>query len=213
MRRTLFIHVPRTGGTSIDSVARRVCTYQNLGSRIHPRFDPLREFTSLNHVPARSLMDRNIITREWYDGCFKFAFVRNPWDRLVSLYYHLCAYRLSQKRQRESNKFLLGFSPFIEAICEGSFVQLLGKRNVDDWSQANPQVEWLKLGVDFIGRYEHLDTDWSMVCKMAGMKHTKLPRKRESKLRTDYQHYCNGQTRRLVAERYAEEIERFNYKF
>ncbi len=213
MRRTLFIHVPRTAGSSIDSVARRVCTYQNLGSRIHPKFDPLREFTSLNHVPAGSLIDRNIITREWYDGCFKFAFVRNPWDRLVSLFCHL-QYRVMQSRKHESNAFLSsGFTSFIKAVRVGAFVRPLGKRNVDDWSQANSQTEWLKWGMDFIGGYERLDADWKRVCEMAGMKHVELPRKRKSKHRTNYRDYYDNMTRILVAERYAEEIELFNYKF
>jgi len=60
----IFVHVQKTGGNSVRTA---------LGADI---FDPYKHFF------AREL--RDIHGEAIWESCFKFTFVRNPWDRLVS---------------------------------------------------------------------------------------------------------------------------------
>lgn len=61
----IFIHIPKTAGTSV------ALTLFGHGSR---------------HVPWFRYQQANPVKYRRY---FKFAFVRNPWDRLVSSYFYL----------------------------------------------------------------------------------------------------------------------------
>ena len=77
---------------------------------------------------------------------------------------------------------------------------------------AHSQLEWLRWGVDFVGRYETLDTDWKRLCEEIGMKHRPLYRYPNWKPRP-WRDWYTMETRNLVADFYAEEIEQFGYEF
>jgi hypothetical protein len=186
-----------------------------MGFPLKPKWNPLIDFTNGEHVSVGTLLDRGVFTKDWFDSCFKFAFVRNPWDRLVSVWAHLKGYRLNQKRQRDSNSFLSDFRLFAYSVCDvdSDFVRPVGKLVTDDWSQANPQVEWLRWGVDFVGRYENLDEDWIALCTVLGIPLVILSRENNSSRKSGYQQYYDDELRDLVGEYYREDIERWGYVF
>lgn len=212
---TIMVHVPKTGGTSIWRCVERLgIPYQNLGYSLRPKCNPAIPFTNMEHLLISRLIEKKVFTQEWYDARFKFSFVRNPWDRLVSLFEYL-QYRLNQKRERESNQYLHSFESFARKVVEKdcSFVRPLGKLTTDDWSQANPQMRWVEQGVNFIGRFERLEADWNLLCKIAGIPYKPLPVFRKSRKRLP--HYRDYYTRELwdsVGEFYYEDVERFDYK-
>jgi len=209
----LFIHVPKTAGSSIDRYLRRVGNYQNLADgTLRPVLDPNKQWISSDHVSIGSLMARGVFDRQWLNSRFKVAFVRNPWDRLVSLYFYLSGYRLNQKRRRMSNSYLGDFKTFVRTVHSGRFVNPIGKLNTDDWSQANPQMDWLRWGVDFVGRFERLEDDWKRLCEVTGLPHKPL----EVARKTNHEHYTvyyDNELRDLVTEIYEEDIDTFGYRF
>jgi|SRR5215468_8444806 len=67
--RFIFVHINKTGGTSIEKV-----------------FEPDADQTNVAFKHARAAFYRREFPEQFRDY-FKFAFVRNPWDWLVSRYH------------------------------------------------------------------------------------------------------------------------------
>lgn len=170
-----------------------------------PDFDPAAEWTYLGHNLVGCLITADVLTREWYDGCFKFVFVRNTWDRLVSFYEFLRSEPRRMERRPEA-KHLADFDTFIRHLVS----------DVGDWPRFRfRQLPWMRWGVDFVGRFENLDEDWRALCRIVGVEHSPLRRKgiRISKAPRDHKEYYDGALRDAVAGYYADEIERFGFKF
>jgi hypothetical protein len=123
---------------------------------------------------------------------YKFAFVRNPWDRQVSFYF----YKTRNERPRRS------FGAFM-AQKKRAFVQSRDIYAVDG-----------KVSVDFLGRYETLEKDLSKALQDIGISAGALPLANVSdKPRDRYREFYNDKTRRLVADWYAPEIAELGYEF
>ena len=87
-RRFIFIHIPKCGGTSLEDVVwpvpRRV---EDLwGGFIDPWHNPYQT-GGLQHLTA-ALVRQHVGAAE-FDRCFRFAFVRNPFDRVLSQYRYM----------------------------------------------------------------------------------------------------------------------------
>ncbi|MGD9017181.1 MAG: sulfotransferase family 2 domain-containing protein, partial [Desulfobacterales bacterium] len=91
--RFIFIHIAKTGGTSLrEALSRQTWRDpyripQALCSRISGLFGHRLGCKIPRH--ARAVAAREMLPRELFDRCFKFAFVRNPWDLQVSSYHHI----------------------------------------------------------------------------------------------------------------------------
>ena len=124
-----------------------------------------------------------------WDQYYKFACVRNPWDRLVSLY-------LSPHK---------GNSTF----DEGEFRDLI--KNTKKGTQSVFVTEGDQLAVDFLMRFENLQQDFSTVCEKTGIP-AGLPHVNQSQ-RKSYQEYYSNKTRDLVYKLYRRDIELFGYEY
>lgn len=170
---------------------------------------------SLPHVDKKTLFDE-------YQDYFKFSFVRNPWDRLLSCY--------SEKIRDDklnNNNFTNGVANSIGkhgVFRSGmSFEDFVDALNTIPDHKADPhfrsQYALLsnkagELFLDFIGRFENLEEDFDKVCNLAGMSKTNLPHKNKSPMKkANYVDYYTEKTRDFVFQRYAKDIEVFEYKF
>jgi len=144
---------------------------------------------------------------------FKFAIVRNPWDRLVSLYFD----KFVSKRPRLDKNFSgydslfksdMSFESFVEAVCS-----IPNNESNDHFKSQTSMIS--KNGeffVDFIGRFENLSRDFEIIKAKLGT-HYNLEQLNESKSRKDYRTYYNDKTREMVRKKYSEDIQLLGYSF
>jgi len=201
MKQVIHIHVPRTAGKSMMSWGSRYAdSYQSLYRSRSTVFDPSMHWTYFGHAKLDDLRKKGV-TRKWYDGCFKFAFVRNSWDRLVSLFAFHSSRRwwITHSVGRELDTF----DRYARWIVSGQ----------GDWPKFREgQLPWLRTGVDFLGRYETLDEDWDRLCGLIGMERRPLGWRNAGR-RGDYREYYDDDLRKLVADFYADEIAEFGFTF
>ena len=179
----IFVEVPKTGTKSIVSYLLQFEDPQN----------NLRKICQIKNggISHRPLAKYSMSHRNQY---FCFAFVRNPWDRVVSRY----AYHIRKKRNKSTSfkmfveNYLDNHKPFFHAVLQYDLV-------------GHP-------GMDFIGRYETLQNDFNIVCDKIGIPHDKLPIIGKSKHEA-YDKYYDDETYDIVTEKYAKDIEYFGYKF
>jgi hypothetical protein len=208
----LFIWGPKVAGTSIWSALQSTgWSYQDLHNN-PKQFRRETTVTTFGHCTVPALVEAGLIDSDDLARRFKFAFVRNPWDRLVSLFHYL---RWLSDPRSTSRPGSAEFRRFVEAATVDD-VPTAGAYNVRGLSQANSQLDWLRESdgqfvPDFVGRYERLQDDWQTVCRQIGIT-VALPHLNRS-VRNHYRDYYDDQLRERVAERFAEEIDLLKYDF
>ena len=206
----IFIHIQKTGGVSISDLLGRFVPTTNLSCR---------------HVPAR----RALKQVENPGDYFKFAFVRNPWDRLVSWYAMIDQVRRevadgtagpeTRRHIYRNNLYRYvwrcgpTFDEFVKNCTE--------KQRVTNcyYSFTFNQLRYLtdkngEMLVDFIGRFENFEQDLSHVFDMLGMDAAQLeiPHKNRS-AHSHYSEMYTPETREIVRKRFRRDIEFFGYEF
>jgi hypothetical protein len=162
-------------------------------------------------------------TGSLYPGWFSFAFVRNPWDRLVSCYRdkirgEVAGFTYFTSRPGVAD-CLARFDAFVPGMSFDDFVGAVASIP-DEEADAHFRSQYTfvtndagDIGVDFVGRYERLLADFGLVQRMIGLPPIKLPRLQAARYPVRYADYYSQRARRAVAERFARDIELFGYKF
>lgn len=175
-------------------------------------------FLSLDRKPNSPYEVVDLVKVSQLKESFKFSFVRNPLDRLVSCYKDKVASQdeesLSPFREygRTAIPFLpstefypaMPFEEFVQRVCE--IPDKLAERHFR--SQHCFLYYKGSLVFDFIGKFESLEKDWEVVRSHLDLG--KLPQKNESK-NDDYRKMYTTETATLAAHRYAKDIALFDY--
>jgi len=198
----VFIHVPKTGGSSVGAALERLCPPHMrscLGAWLRPLGLPrdYRRFRFRRHDPL-TVVERHM-PAQLFARCFKFAFVRNPWDRLVSEYNSVL--RLPGHRRHARVRALGGFKAYLRR--EAPFVLASQRRLLVDSTG--------EIGADFVGRFERLEQDFASVCERLGIE-AALPHLNRHG-HDDYRSYYDDEARELVRSHWGEDIVAFDYEF
>lgn len=155
-----------------------------------------------------------IFSADEFDTYFKFTFVRNPWDRLVSAYTFLSQGGLTADDHLWAERNLSLYPNF------NSFVRhWVNSRNVYSYYHFIPQNEFLldprthTVSVDFIGRFETIEQDFGTICKRLSIFVPLLEQNKTMRDSGGYRKYYDDQTRKIVANIYQKDIELFGYTF
>jgi len=176
----IFIHIPRTGGSAIEQQLKR---------------------NSIGFVDKYTKHKTLFCIEKQFDVAdyFKFSFIRNPWDIMVSKYFAPIYKKINYLSGKPLDYFLKNYTG------------PAGEETVDlFYEYFDPKK------MDFIGRYENRDVDLDYISSKIGFNISKDHSAKEMQKKQSDKHYTeyyDDETRSIVAEKYAKDIEYFGYEF
>ena len=184
----IYIHIPKTGGMSIESI---------LGE-------------DLEQLHKLSIKIKHGTPKEWkylkyWKHYFKFTFVRNPWDRVVSAYLYNLKMSHTNTSQHDREKIkqygIDGFNEYVlNDLQETSSRFFL------------PCSHWIKgYDYDFIGKLENFQRDMSFICNRMGINY--VPTHLNMTSRDKYSKYYNKDSKEKIKQLYKDDIEMFDYQY
>jgi len=195
----VFVHIQKTGGSSVREILRA-----QLGDSEEVGFKHDWACWHYKEIPG-------------WDECFKFAFVRNPWDRLVSWYSMIVQNKvlLNQSRNRLWEYVIREANTFDEFIRNCTL-------EIDDFDGRKGflynQLDYLtdndgNLLVDFIGKYETFEDSMQYVMRSLRLTGDAVFTHENRSKHKHYSSYYTEDLKNIVAERYAKDIKYFGYTF
>ena len=199
-----FIDIPRTSSTSIKVKLSQKFgfTYAKNGYRHFRDRKFYIKGAFLDHRTAKEM--KTILGEKLWDRIFTFSMVRNPWDRTVSAYNYrkLVHPHIKNLTFREyvlglmkDPKYKRARRPFYLNDCY-HYISEDGEIIVDSVLRFENRVEDLTKVAVKIGCEDLFESHWN-----------KTVREKE------YVNYYDGETKRIVEELCAKDIEQFNYTF
>ena len=185
----IFVHIPKTAGISITNGL-----FQNMGG---------------SHRTIKNYL--LYFNNKEFKNYYKFCFVRNPWDRLVSSYIFLKNGGMHEGDAKWAKKHLSNCKDFEDFV-----INFLQKKTVLNYIHFKPQFEFIcfmnKILVDKIYKFENIQSAIDDISNILNIEF-EIERKNVSKKRDGYREYYNEVTKKIVSNLYAKDIKKFNYKF
>jgi len=207
----LFVHIAKTGGTSVRAALQKLRWRD-------PYYIPQFICSKLSHLTrheigvkfprhSKVIAAKEILPHEYFNGLFKFAFVRNPWDLQVSSFHHI---------RRERPHLMQGITDFETFLKWKLNPERDYQYHID--TSIELQTDYLidlrgNIIVDFIGHHENLQEDFNSVCAKIAIKPITLPHKRKATDRSDYRKYYSDETAEMVANHFKHDIDLLGYSF
>ena len=181
----IFIHIPKNAGSSVleffdwDKIR---------GEKYGKKYG--KKHGGVKHYAKK-------LGKKYYEYC-SFTIIRNPWDRMVSLYFYYRERKVREAQQYEFKEWIL-----LPELITG-----------DIW---HTQISYLtdlneEIDVDFILRFENIEEDWKQLLQDICLPYGKLPHINTSE-HEDYRSYYDNKTIGFVQDSCREDIEQFGYTF
>jgi len=199
----IFIKTRKTAGTSIEAYFEKYCDKNDIVTPTSycvrtGEYSPRNYNGFFNHMKPKKIKCK--IGDSVFDEYFKFTIIRNPWDKVVSRYYH---------KPRSHRP--------------------VGPRNFKKWLYSvqskrcfrkDTQMQYCTIGNDFILddyiRYESMQADLKRICFILNLEFVTKTLSANSeyrKKRRPYQDYYNEKTKNKVASKFKKDINYFGYEF
>ena len=243
--RFIHFHIPRTAGSTIKDALWRYRDNNKNGP--HPKdhsdfygeydwhldgFNTDKVVGDINHMgndfydyvthflAEASTPYSYTYGKEKFNEYYKFAFVRNPWDRFVSLW--LTFKREEQLQENFNNLYDLNFdNEFTEMEEVLRYLWLADKKGMLLPRWFKPQYEYihlsnLRLLINYVGVYEKLQFCFDFLCDRIDFPHCKLPwsedkHRRKEKDKKHYSEFYVPRTRDMIADIYREELRTWSF--
>ncbi len=220
--RFIFIHVPKTGGRSINKLLKKFCEPEIV-------FTTKKLDENVNVLGRKIALEaQTVIPKDKWNNYLKAAFVRNPWDRTVSVYEHFKQsylqpvdnpghYNDNSAKANWTATILERLQIPIETFTFEVFVKKVIRDRVFDNYHWDTQLNVIsdeenEVIMDFIGRFENLHHDFETICKKVNIPPLTLPHYNKTQ-RRNYKTYYTPELRKVIENAYIADIETFKYKF
>jgi sulfotransferase famil protein len=198
----IFIHNYKTAGTSITQALLPYLDKNDIILGCTPEFEKLSQNNLENgliHKHSSALEIKENLNSNIWKSYFKFAFVRNPYDLILS--YYLWWHKTSgnwDEKALEQKKVTMDMN-FEQFILQSAYWHILKQHKyiINDkflFSKKVNIISKIKLLkkhylnhirkniiVDYIGKYESLQHDFDFICNHFGLPKTNLSLNNESK--------------------------------
>lgn len=184
----IFVHITKTAGTSVAKGLFDYLPYH---------------YTAVEY--------RVIYGKRAFDKYFKFAFVRNPWDRLYSAYRYLKSGGWNEEDKIWSETHLTGCNDFKSFVKER-----LTDKNIMKHIHFMSQHHFIcdtngHLLIDYLAYFETINDDYNKIADKLRID-SKLNHHNASPV-ASYLSAYNDETRKIVADVYSKDIALFGYEF
>ena len=200
--RFVFVAIPKTGTHSVRQALRAHLGTEDIeqvGLFVNKRF-PYEELAKIKHGHLSLQQLRPFLGEQKFSEYFKFAFVRNPYDRFVSY----CAFMTRNGDVFSRNpKAVMRHMLFVEPPEQHILFQAQNSLLTDENGL---------LLTNYIGRVEQMQASYNAICERIGIS-LQFLEKVNSTSRRDYREYYDEELKQAVGRRYARDIELFGYEF
>ncbi len=213
----VYLKNVKVAGSSVEHVFQKYCVKDEFKKKLEKRKkDKVEQFISKNGIvsgrknggkypPHMSAKQVRRVIGSSFDDYFKFSVIRNPFDKIVSLFWHL---NFSSLKKVDRDNFKLIKKRFNKFVSSNI-------KNSRDWhihSIGNAPI------CNFYIRYESLDAGVAHVLNELGINEEFCLPKFKSGFRSrmidyDYKDYYTKGSISIVKRVYKKEIDFFKYKF
>ncbi|MEL7151380.1 MAG: sulfotransferase family 2 domain-containing protein [Pseudomonadota bacterium] len=202
----IFVHIPKTGGTSLTLALEARAKADDIIISDTPKGQRRRNRVQRLNAPGRLWKHSRLSDIDGMDSlpkpAFVFTLVRNPWDRIASLYHWARAQTFEH--------------PMIEAAKSQSFTEFLKDPGIQS-ALSNDRASLYvtdrsgQQRCNAFIRLEHLSEDLAPVEAHLGFG-LDVPHVNTSQHPPASELYST-ETRAIIARLFAEDIDRFSYRF
>lgn len=196
----IFMHIFKCAGNS----AREFLT-NNLTHELHGVHVDMRDVQ--RHYAARK-------QDAFFNSCFKFTFIRNPFDWVVSNYFYI---RRGKKHKYYPQAIAFDFPKFCRFWVDVGMndPRPYGANKIMTFKQFIHNERGQRI-VDFVGRLETMQEDFDTICDKIHLlpqilKYLNAGVGRNRKL--DYKQYYNAEAKQIITKAYQEDLDYFDYSF
>ncbi len=197
----VFVAIPKTGTHAIRQALRAHLGPQDMeqvGLFVQKAF-PIPELARLQHGHLSLVQLRPFMRAEDFASFFKFAFVRNPFDRFISY----CAFMTRAVGQFEADpkrvmRHYLANPPQQHILFQPQHSFVTGADGA--------------LLTDHVGRVEEMQSSYDEIARRIGIPPVRLEKVNASR-RNNYRDYYDQPLIDGVAKLYARDLDLFGYEF
>lgn len=206
-RRYIFVHIPKTGGTSLSLALEERAHKDDIligdTPKAQKRKGRIKKLSARGRLwKHATLADIDgVLTPDQISEMLCFTIVRNPWDRAVSYYHWL------QAQQFNHTAVQIAQSTDFAGFLQHPHTQF----SLRDWPYARYMRDVTGVEHGLFLRLEQLQQDLAPVCDHLGFD-IPLPHVNRSQ-RGAYQSYYTPELRDLLGQICTEDVKRFGYQF
>jgi len=191
-QKCIFVHIPKTGGTSIKAALNIPHSLENFSGGEVCKLYYKNKFVVTNHAPAKLIQ---MFHPSIFEKFIKFSVVRNPYDRVLSQYFY------NVKKQKTNLEFSVWFKDIY---------------TVPSAYMHCPQYDFLYdenvCLVENILKFENLENDFFAFCKKYNISTSTLPKLNVNELFVDKESLLTETNKEYIYNKFEIDFKTFNYE-